>query len=489
MVSYVLVTIVVVVLVEAFVLGYQVPRLVNEARLQTQVRGTAMNVANQLNLSYPSGVPAGTLLGERGQHLKPGTAQTTPNDSAVIVPAITGALRIHENVTAAVAIARDGKIIASSIPSRYPVGQSAVRELPAGATAAIKGHLFKGVSGGSGSTPFGSVEWTLYGAHFSAAPPGSGSAGTFTYLYLQAPQPTGFINPIRAWDELGSLSGSKPLFDLSYLILIAILPVGVLLGLLVSRGLVSRVHRLERATVAVTDGDYTVTLPTSGRDEVGRLEENFTTMTHQLNSALAAERERATSEARAAERSRIAREIHDAISQHLFGLRMIASGMLRADPDNEQLRAIERITEEALQDTQALLWELRPAGLDGAGLAPALQQICASYRDLGVTIDANLADISVPEPVELALLRVTQEACTNAVRHGNAHQLTVSMARRDGQVELAITDNGVGFDSAASSAGSGLQHIHDRIAELGGTVSIISQPGAGAAVTVRVPAP
>jgi nitrogen fixation/metabolism regulation signal transduction histidine kinase len=84
---------------------------------------------------------------------------------------------------------------------------------------------------------------------------------------------------------------------------------------------VRRVRRLERATLAVADGDYTVSLPVSGRDEVGRLEANFTTMTRQLGSALAAERQRATGDARAAERARIAREVHDAISQHLFGLR------------------------------------------------------------------------------------------------------------------------------------------------------------------------
>ena len=268
------------------------------------------------------------------------------------------------------------------------------------------------------------------------------------------------------------------------------MPVGVLFGLLASRRLVRRVRRLERATLAVADGDYTVTLPVSGRDEVGRLEANFTTMTRQLGSALAAERQRATGDARAAERARIAREIHDAISQHLFGLRMIAAGMRRADPGNQQARAIERISEEALRDMQALLIELRPASLDGAGLAPALQEICAAYHDrLGVTVDASLDDVTVPAPVEHALLRITQEACTNAVRHGNARRLAVSMTRQDGHVELAVRDTGTGFDPAAPHAGSGLAHIRDRVAELGGTVDIDSAPGRGAALTVRVPVP
>ncbi|HEX8005968.1 MAG TPA: HAMP domain-containing protein, partial [Trebonia sp.] len=275
-----------------------------------------------------------------------------------------------------------------------------------------------------------------------------------------------------------------------FALLFAIVPVGVLFGLLASRRLVRRVRRLEQATLAVADGDYTVTLPVSGRDEVGRLEANFTTMTRQLGSALAAERQRASGDARAAERARIAREVHDAISQHLFGLRMIAAGMRRADPGNQQARAIERITEEALRDMQMLLIELRPPSLNGAGLVPALQEICAAYHDrLGVTVDASLDDVAVPAPVEHALLRITQEACANAVRHGNARQLAVSMTRQDGHVELAVRDTGTGFDPAASHAGSGLAHIRDRVAELGGTVDIDSAPGRGAALTVRVPVP
>jgi NarL family two-component system sensor histidine kinase LiaS len=233
-----------------------------------------------------------------------------------------------------------------------------------------------------------------------------------------------------------------------------------------------------------------VTLPVSGRDEVGQLEGNFNSMTGQLGSAMAAERERATGDARAAERARIAREVHDAISQHLFGLRMIAAGMRRADPANEQAQAIERISDEALRDMQALLRELRPVSLDGAGLALALREICAAYNDrLGVAVDARLDDVRVPAPVEHALLRITQEACINAVRHGNARELSVSMTRQDGHVELAVRDTGSGFDPGVAHGGSGLAHIRERVAELGGTVDIDSAPGQGTALTVRVPVP
>jgi signal transduction histidine kinase len=213
-------------------------------------------------------------------------------------------------------------------------------------------------------------------------------------------------------------------------------------------------------------------------------------MTRQLGSALAAERQRATGDARAAERARIAREIHDAISQHLFALRMIAAGMLRAGGGNEQAGAIERISSEALRDMQALLIELRDPSLDGAGLPQALREVCAAYQHrLGVTVDISVDDVTVPAPVEHALLRITQEACSNAVRHGDARHLAVSMTLEDGHAELVVRDTGTGFDPAATYVGSGLAHIRERVAELGGTVDIDSAPGHGAAVTVRVPVP
>jgi signal transduction histidine kinase len=474
--SYILVTLAVVVLVEVLVLGLQVPLLVNGTQLQGQVNATAKSYAAR----YPGGVPTGTVLGLRGQQAKPAGVQPgivqPAEDGTLAVPAITGPVPGGQAVTAVVAIAADGTVVASSAPALYPPGRPATSELPVPVTSQIAiGQIVKS---GTLSTSRGSVLWDLAWTE-------SGQA-----IYVQTPWSTGFINPLTAWSELVQLGEARALLSGPSALLLAIVPVGVLFGLLASHRLVRRVRRLEEATLAVADGDYTVTLPSSGRDEVGRLEANFTAMTRQLGSALEAERQRATSDARAAERARIAREIHDAISQHLFGLRMIAAGMRRADPDNREARAIERISEEALRDMQTLLAELRPASLDGAGLTAALLDICAAYQErLGVAVDASVDDVAVPADVEHALLRVTQEACANAVRHGGARRLAVSLTGLDGQVELVIRDGGSGFDPAAPRAGSGLAHIRDRVAELGGTVDIDSAPGRGAALTIRVPAP
>ena len=488
--SYIVVTLVVVLLVEALVLGFQVLPLVNGAQLQAQVDAFAKSYGQQLSQRYPGGVPAGTVLGDPDAPARPGEATTSPGGT-LDVPAITGPIQGDQAITAVVAIGADGSVLASSAPSRYPPGSPAAGEFPDPAMPAnvtsIKGKGAFGPYGTRDGSVLFVVSWPP--GHADIGKPSAAAPRRIAYVYVQAPWSPGFINPVSAWRQLGQLGETGWLLLLPpAALLITVLPVGVLFGLLTSWRLVRRIRRLERATVAVADGDYTVTLPASGRDEVGRLEANFTTMTRQLGSALTAERQRAAGDARDMERARLAREMHDAISQHLFALRMIAAGMRRADPGDPQAQAIERISEEALRDMQALLAELRPASLDGARLAAAVQEICAAYRErLGVAVDASLDDVTVPAPVEHALLRITQEACANAVRHGNARRLAVSMTRQDGHVELAVRDTGTGFDPAGSQAGSGLAHIRDRVAELGGTVDIDSAPGCGAAIIVWVP--
>ena len=395
-------------------------------------------------------------------------------------------------IAAVVAVGANGTVVASSAPARYPPGR------PVAFGEVVDPALPRNVDSikGNGTfspygTPDGDVLFDVVRLPGRPAP-GLSPAGRVAYVYVQAPWSAGFINPFSAWGKLGELgqAGLQLLVVTPLALLGAIVPVGVLFGLAASWRLVRRVRRLEQATLAVADGDYTVALPASGRDELGRLEANFTTMTRQLGSAMTAQRQRAADDARAAERARIAREMHDAISQHLFALRMIAAGMRRADPGNEQAQVIERVSEEALRDMQTLLAELHPACLDGAGLTPALRELCANYHDrLGVVVDASLDDVAVPAPAGHALLRITQEACANAVRHGAARKLALSLTRQDGQVELVIRDEGTGFDPAAAPAGSGLAHIRDRAAELGGSAAIDSAPGCGTSVTVRVPVP
>jgi hypothetical protein len=127
--SYIVVTLVVVLLVEALVLGFQVLPLVNGAQLQAQVDAFARSYGQQLAHRYPDGVPAGTVLGDPAAPARPGQAAINPGGT-LDVPAITGPIHGDQAITAVVAIGADGTVVASSAPARYPPGSVPAGELP-----------------------------------------------------------------------------------------------------------------------------------------------------------------------------------------------------------------------------------------------------------------------------------------------------------------------------------------------------------------------
>jgi hypothetical protein len=230
--SYILVTLAVVVLVEALVLGFQIPPLMNGTKLQTQVDATANSYAQQLSRRYPGGVPAGTVLGDP-KPVKLGLAQPAPNGT-LLVPAITDPIPSDRAVTAVVAIAADGTVVASSAPFRYPSGRAAASELPVQAASSIGPGPFV-VKGGSVPTTYGSVLfWMVRTAGSAGTGTLSPSApGRVAYVYVQAPWSPGFMNPISAWSELGQLGEAGGLLaQTPAVLLLAIVPVGVLFGVL-----------------------------------------------------------------------------------------------------------------------------------------------------------------------------------------------------------------------------------------------------------------
>ena len=380
--SYILVTVVVVVLVEVLMLGFQVLPVVTGTRLQAQVDATAQGYARQLAQRYPGGVPTGTVLGDLRQPTRPGQATATQDGSMLLVPALTGPVRSDQAITAVVAVAADGTVVASSAPSRYPPGKAAASELPAPAAPANASDVKANGESTQYGTPYGSVVFMVswLARHAAAGREQAGTAKRVAYVYVQAPWSPGFVNPVSARSDLGQLgyAGSLVLYAPAAL-LVAVVPVGVLFGL-ASWRLVRRVHRLERATLAVADGDYSVTLPCTGRDEVGRLEARFTTMTRQLSSALAAERDRATSNARDAERRISARGPRC----HLPAPVRPADDRRRDAPgrpgqpagprDRAHQRSWRRATRRAAADRAAP----GPSAQNGTGLAPALAgRLCA----------------------------------------------------------------------------------------------------------------
>ncbi len=291
-------------------------------------------------------------------------------------------------------------------------------------------------------------------------------------------------------------SVSFPLILAGLLVLGLSVPVGIVFGLLSTRRLTRRLKRLTASTLEVAGGAFEQRIPVAGRDEVGQLEENFNAMAQRLHASLETERKLAAANARHKERSRIARELHDSISQDLFSLSVLAGGLRRALPPGSpvlpEVATMERTASETMREMQALLLELRPMALDEVGLPAALAEICRAYRDrLGVDVRAEVESVALSPALEHAVLRVTQEAIANSVKHSAAANVQVRLRGDEDEIVLRVTDDGRGFDLAEDADGAGgglgLRVMRDRVAEHGGVLAIESARGHGTAVIATFP--
>jgi signal transduction histidine kinase len=214
-----------------------------------------------------------------------------------------------------------------------------------------------------------------------------------------------------------------------------------------------------------------------------------------------AESQRRESERAALERQRIARDLHDSVSQSLFSTTLhvrTAQHALELEeldatgPVGEELSEIGQLTRGALAEMRALIFELRPGALAEEGLVAALaKQASALSAREGLVIEVDGPDERLPlEPeVEQQLYRVGQEALANVVKHARASSATVRIAAADDAVSIEVTDDGRGFDPAAVGPEHfGLRSMRGRVADLGGRLEVTSAPGRGTVLRVEVPA-
>ncbi|MFI9252571.1 GAF domain-containing sensor histidine kinase [Streptomyces sp. NPDC053069] len=199
----------------------------------------------------------------------------------------------------------------------------------------------------------------------------------------------------------------------------------------------------------------------------------------------------------AEERSRLAHELHDAVSQKLFSLRLTAqaaAALVDRDPARAkgELHQVAALAAEAADELRAAVVELRPAALDEDGLIATLRtqtQVLDRAHTARVTFTSN-GFRALPAAQEEALLRVAQEALHNALRHSGAEHVDVSVQRRGCGAVLRVTDDGNGFDpKAVRRAGRhlGLVSMRDRASGVGGALSVESAPGKGTTIEMEVP--
>jgi signal transduction histidine kinase len=193
------------------------------------------------------------------------------------------------------------------------------------------------------------------------------------------------------------------------------------------------------------------------------------------------------------ERNRLARELHDAVTQKLFGVVLAAesgAALLARDRDGaqQQLALVRELAREAMEELRSVIVHLRPAALESHGLAEALARHVevlrrAHARDIALTVEGSAP---VAAAIEGDVFRIAQEALHNALRHaGPAAAIAVTLRCEPGRVELVVRDDGAGFEPAAPglrSGSLGLTTMAERARAAGGTLAIESAPGAGTSV-------
>jgi len=486
--SYVLVTAAAVILVEAVAIGVLIPSLLSNQDLTSRVAETAGILSQQVALVSSSAdrvvLPPNYSLGQVVSFVSPGKWE--PSGNGVLVPQISGSLpSAAQPVTLALVFSPNGMVLASSYPARYPVGDSAYPVIPNGAGFGQSG---KGVI-----TPAinGNVAWDVQPVLLdvfrpnTAFPPGTKKSPAAAFVYVQAP-----VQPAT----IASVSSAGPLLQVGLILLLVTLPFGVLFGFLTTRGVVQRLRRLGSTSAKLADGDLTQRVNPGRSDEVGQLERDFNHMAERLQGAVSQERMLAEKSARLAERSRISRELHDSISQDLFSLSLLASGLEKALPNDSPVRAEVRTLAETVasanREMRALLLELRPTTLEEKGLVPALEELVSTYAvRLGINVEADLHPVRMNPAAELAALRIAQEGVANAVKHAQAKTIRLSLQGNGTGAEISVTDDGRGFDVSANgrSAGLGLRLMRERVEELGGTLSIASSPETGTVIKATLP--
>ena len=194
------------------------------------------------------------------------------------------------------------------------------------------------------------------------------------------------------------------------------------------------------------------------------------------------------------ERRRIARELHDSVSQQLFAAMMMISALNeRADKFDEkeqkQLKMIEHVLSQAQSEMRALLLHLRPISLESKSLKAGIEGLLVELQTkVQMKIHCDIEDVKLPEGVEDHLFRIAQELLSNTLRHSHATTLEVYLRQLDSTVLFKIEDNGVGFNSEEILPGSyGINNMKERVQGLGGQVRIVSFPNQGTTIEIKIP--
>ncbi|HET7627946.1 MAG TPA: sensor histidine kinase [Bacillales bacterium] len=271
------------------------------------------------------------------------------------------------------------------------------------------------------------------------------------------------------------------------------------------RALRKRLRDLSAHIVVLSRGNLSRRIKDDGGDEIAliarELNEWADKMQKQVDSLqkLANEKavlaEKASAAAAIEERQRLARDLHDAVSQQLFAVNMLASAAVkRIDSDKEaakqQMKEAAETAAKAQGEMRALLLHLRPVHLSGDSLVEAVKKLAGELEGRsGMVFELDAQNLGeLPKGIEDHLFRVIQEGLANILRHSRADTVKLRLHRGERHVHLHLRDDGKGFDVANEKKTSyGLRTMQERCDEIGAALTITSRKDAGTIVDVKVP--
>lgn len=268
-------------------------------------------------------------------------------------------------------------------------------------------------------------------------------------------------------------------------------------------------ERIDYLSVLITqyaNGNYESRVYFTEKDELTRFGNELNDLGEKLKSQVKSLRRMADENSELArtahtsavieERQRLARDLHDAISQQLFALSMMSEAALKQIDTNpslakEQIAEVAKAAQQSQAEMRALLLHLRPVQLSGDSLTTAIQKLIAEIKQQNnlKIITSISKDLSLSDTVEEHVFRIVQEVLSNIIRHAEADEVKIEMLKKSTDLFMYISDDGIGFDTETSGKKTsyGLKTMRERTEEIGGTFTIRSKANEGTYIAIRIP--
>jgi two-component system, NarL family, sensor histidine kinase LiaS len=275
------------------------------------------------------------------------------------------------------------------------------------------------------------------------------------------------------------------------LLIIPAAAVSTYFGFLAARWLDNRLSNLSAATRAWRQGDFSISVKDELKDEIGVFGQDLNNMARQFEELLQTQQDLAALE----ERYRLAGELHDSVKQQITAAMFqisAAQALVEKDPPaaRRSLQHAADLTHSAQKEMSAIIFELRPAALEGRGLVIALKKYVeewSSHTGADVTLQVE-GDQILPAQTERVVFRFVQEALSNVARHAETQTAAVRLEFSPDLLTIEVEDKGVGFSvDAVESTGFGITNMRARIKQLGGEMTIASRMGQGTCLSAQIP--